>query len=208
MKTKEELTAAVIEKEWKMFQAVPNNGGKASCQEDFQTFQVMRSSQAASWSAAALESYLADLQAAELAGRNLLTEKYARMMESTWPAEYNRIKDMLPQVEIRAVELIRQIVSAVLKWELKLQEKYPHILNRGRPLFSRADAPGITSLETYLRGELATYSAKTLDLFLANIQQQQSAGINGSAITLADMMQRYGFNSLEEAEEKLKTRSR
>ena len=205
MNDREELSTAIIAKEWKMFQDVPNAGGKADCQEDFQTFQIMRYSQAASWSEAALESYLSDLKEAESAGRNLLSEKYARMMQSTWPSEYNRIKDLLPPVDSRAVELIEQIVPAVLKWEEELLGKYPHILKRGRPLFSREDAPGITSLETYLRGELATYSSKTLALYLANIQQQQSAGINGSAITLARMMDRYGFGSLEEANEKLKS---
>ena len=158
----------------------------------------------ASWSEATLESYLSDLKEAESAGRNLLTEKYARMMETTWPSEYNRIKNMLPQGDSGAIELIEQIIPMVLKWEEELLQKYPHILRKGRPLFSREDAPGITSLETYLRGELATYSPKTLALYLVNIQQQQSANINGSAITLADMMKRSGFDSLEEAEKKLK----
>jgi hypothetical protein len=207
MNIREELTAAIIDKEWKMFQDVPNMGGKASCQEDFNTFQIMRSSQAASWSEETLESYLSDLKEAESGSRNLLTEKYARMMETTWPSEYSRIKDMLPQVDPRAVELIEQIIPMVIKWEEELLEKYPHILKKGRPLLSREDSPGITSLETYLRGELATYSPKTLALYLANIQHQQSESVNGSAVTLAEMMKRYRFSSLEEANEILKARA-
>lgn len=78
------------------FQNVPNVGGKALCQEDFNTFQIMRASQAASWSEATLESYLDDLKVAEGANRNLLTEKYARMMQSKWPSEYARIEHLLP----------------------------------------------------------------------------------------------------------------
>jgi hypothetical protein len=204
--TREELSAAIIDTEWKIFQDVPNMGGKASCQEDFNTFQKMRSSQVASWSEATLKSYLSDLREAENEERNLFTEKYARMMQTTWPLEYERIKHMLPQVDPRANEYIEQIVQAVLKWEKELVEKYPYILKRGRPLSSHEDAPGITSINTYLRGELATYSLNTLALYLANVRQQQSEGINGSAITLADMMRQYGFRSLEEANEKLKTR--
>jgi hypothetical protein len=203
---KEKLTAAIIEKEWEMFRDVPNAGGKAACQEDFYTFQIMRSSQAASWSEATLESYLSDLKEAGGMGRNLLTEKYARMMQTTWTSEYNRIKDLLPVVDSRAIELIERIVPVVLTWEEELIKKFPHILKRGRPLFSREDAPGVTSFETYFRAELATYSPKTLALYQANILQQLSAGINGSEITLANMMHRYGFGSLEETNATLKGR--
>ena len=59
--TKEEIIAKIIAIEWKMFQDVPNIGGTAPCQEERQTFEIMRMSQAASWSEAALESYLDDL---------------------------------------------------------------------------------------------------------------------------------------------------
>jgi hypothetical protein len=207
MDTRERLTSAIIEREWTMFQAVPNEGGKAVCQEDLNTFRIMRASQAASWSEAALESYLNDLREAENSGRNLLTEKYARMMRSTWPDEYARIEHLLPPLDPRAAELIQEIITVVLKWEQELLEKYPHILKRGRPIFSTEDAPGITSLETYLKGELATYSLRTLELYLAHVRQLESEGANGSAITLANTVRQYGFNSLEEANERLKARS-
>jgi hypothetical protein len=61
-------------------------------------------------------------------------------------------------------------------------------------------------VETYLRGELATYSANTLRLYQANINEQVSQGINGSAITLAQMMAAYGYDSLEEADNKLNSK--
>lgn len=200
------MTAGIVEEELAMFQAVPNAGGKAPCQEDITTFRIMRSSQMASWSEAALESYLGDLKEAERSGRNLLTEKYARMMRSTWPAEYARIEHLLPAVDPGAPRLIDEIVGIVLKWERDLLEKYPDIVKRGRPIFSSEDAPGVTSLETYLRGELATYSVRTLALCLAHVRQQESENVNGSAIILAQTMKQYGFASLEEANEKLRPR--
>ena len=206
MDRREQLTAGIVEEELAMFQAVPNAGGKAPCQEDIRTFRIMRSSQMASWSEAALESYLGDLKEAERAGRNLLTEKYARMMRSTWPAEYARIEHLLPAVDPGAPRLIDEIVGIVLKWERDLLEKYPDIVKRGRPIFSSEDAPGVTSLETYLRGELATYSVRTLELCLAHVRQQESENVNGSAIILAQTMKQYGFASLEEANEKLRPR--
>lgn len=162
MMTRNRLVANIVELEWKMFQVVPNIGGKASCQDDFTTFRIMRSSQAASWSEGALESYLSDLKEAESSGRNLLTEKYARMMRSTSPSEYAHIEHMLPPVDPRAVELIEQALSIILEWEKELLEKYPYILGKGRPLFAKGDSGAVTSLETYLRGELATYSVRTL----------------------------------------------
>ena len=204
MDRREQLTAGIVDRELAMFQAVPNAGGKAPCQEDIRTFRIMRSSQMASWSEAALESYLQDLKEAEDAGRNLLTEKYARMMQSTWPEEYARIEPLLPKVDPRGLELAGEIVDIVLSWERELLERYPYIVRRGRPISSAEDSPGVTSLETYLRGELATYSVKTLELCLARVKDQRAEGVNGSAVILAQTMRQYGFASLEEANERLK----
>jgi hypothetical protein len=203
MDAREDLVSGIVEIEWKMFQNVPNIGGRAFCQDDFKTFQIMRSSQVASWSEETLESYLDDLRTAESSGKNLLTEKYARMMASTSPSEYAQIEHLLAPIDPEAIELIKQISSIVLGWEKELLEKYPNILRKGRPLFSSEDSPMVTSLETYLKGELETYSLRTLQLHLANMRRQRSENINGSAITLLDMMKRYGFNSLEEANQKL-----
>ncbi|MFC1817166.1 DUF4125 family protein, partial [Thermodesulfobacteriota bacterium] len=70
---KEDLVAKIVEIEWKMFQNVSNIGGTALCQQDPETFEIMRFSQAMSWSEAALESYLGDLTAAEKAKVSPLT---------------------------------------------------------------------------------------------------------------------------------------
>ena len=64
MEHKENLIKLVIDVEWSMFQNIENIDGRASCQEDPKTFKIMRSSQFESWSKAALESYLDDLQEA------------------------------------------------------------------------------------------------------------------------------------------------
>jgi len=204
--TREDMIDRIIEAEWKMFQDVPNIGGRAVCQDDLETFRIMRAGQSAGWSDATLESYLDDLNEAKRSGRNLLTDKYARMMRSTSPSEYARIEHLLPPVDPEAIELIEQIVRIVLEWEEDLLEKYPYIIKRGRPLSSREDSIGVTSMETYLRGELSTYSLRTLKLYLDHIQKEQSENVNGSAVTLLYMMKQYGFDSLEEANEKIGSR--
>lgn len=206
MDRKTQLVDAVVGSEWEMFRNVSNAGGKASCQESPETFGIMRAAQLANWSEAVLESYLHDLQDAGRGGRNLLTEKYARMMESTSPAEYARIAHRLPVIAPRALELIARIVPIVLDWEVALVGKYPNIMNRGRPIFSSQDGPRVTSLETYLKGELATYSIRTLELYLANVEQQLAEGTNGSEVILASTTKQYGYASLQEAEERLARR--
>jgi hypothetical protein len=204
--TREDMIDSIVEAEWKMFQDVPNIGGRAACQDDLKTFRIMRAGQSASWSDAMLESYLDDLNDAKRSGRNLLTEKYARMMRSTSPSEYARIEHLLQPIDPEAIELIEQIVKIVLEWEQELLEKYPYIVKRGRPLFSMEDSIGVTSMETYLRGELSTYSIRTLASYLDHIQKEQSENVNGSAITLLYMIKQYGYDSLEEANEKIGSR--
>jgi hypothetical protein len=202
--TKEEIIEEIIAVEWKMFQAVPNIGGAAPCQDERQTFEIMRASQAINWSEAALESYLNDLTEAERQGRNLMTEKYARMMKSTSPMEYARMEHLLPPVSPETLMLIERIAAIVLGWEEELFKKYPRLLEQGRPIHSTADALFVTSLETYLKGELATYSLRTLKLYEDHLMQQKLDKINGSEVTLAQTIKQYGFQSLEEANEKLK----
>jgi len=196
---KEETIKEILKIEEDMFTRVKNIGGRASCQDDLATFKIMRSSHFANWSKVALESYLQDLREAKEKGRNLLAEKYARMMESTAPLEYAQIKNLLPPLEPEVSSLIEKIVEIELAWQEELLKRYPHVVERGRPLYSSEDTPFITSLETYLRGELATYSPKTLTLYYQNCLEQKEKKINGAEIALAHMVKQYGYRSLEEA---------
>lgn len=204
MTTKKNLIDKIVDAEWQMFVDVPNIGGKASCQEDYKTFEVNRSSQLMGWSEATLASYLGDLIEAEKNGRNLMTEKYARMMQSTSPAEYAVIEHLIVPLDAEVSALVDKIVAIVLEWEEMLSKKYPYVLRRGRPLHSSDDTPFVTSMETYLRGELATYSAGTLRLYYENVLREKDQNVNGSEGILDHMMKQYGFESLEDANERLK----
>jgi hypothetical protein len=202
---KEELITKIIDAEWEMFHNVPNIGGTALCQEDRRTFEINRFAQAMSYSEAVLESYLNDLSEAKNINRNLMTEKYGRMMESTSPEEYAQLEHLLLPLDLEVPPQIEKIVRIVLKWEEELAGKYPDIARRGRPIYSSEDTLYTTSIETYLRGELATYSLRTLKLYYENILNQKSEVINGSEVILRNVMESYGFKSLREANEKLKT---
>lgn len=207
MPEKDELIARIVATEWRMFQDVQNEGGTAACQEDPQTFEIMRAAQAQGWSEAALASYLSDLERAEADGRNLMTEKYARMMQSTAPEEYAEMQHLLPPLDPAITPLIDSILQIVLAWEEELATQYPYLLQRGRPLRSSQDSPAATSLETYLRGELSTFSLKTIQLYLEHVQSLASQHINGSAITLESTIRRYGFQSLMQANDQIKAQS-
>ena len=61
---RDELIKQIIALEWKFFDKVPNEGGRAACQDDFRTFRMMRGSQYAAWSDEMLESYMDDLMRA------------------------------------------------------------------------------------------------------------------------------------------------
>ena len=93
-----QLTKKIIQKEWLQFTSVNNQGGRASCQDDRETFDIMRKSQFMAWNDQLLESYLHDLEQAENKEWSLLAEKYARMMVSTAPEEYEQIKEQRRQV--------------------------------------------------------------------------------------------------------------
>ena len=70
---KDAVVNDIISREWAMFQKTQNIGGRAACQDQFDTFYVNRYAQHSAWSAETLESYRNDLIAAEMAGRNLIT---------------------------------------------------------------------------------------------------------------------------------------
>jgi len=148
--SKEALIAKIIDLEWNMFHNVSNIGGKASCQENPETFKIMRHSQAVSWSEDTLESYLNDLSTAQENKRNLLTEKYARMMKYTSPLEYANIEHKLPSLDSEIPLLIDKIVKIVMGWEEELSVKFPNILKKGRPIYSTQDSMYVTSVETLI----------------------------------------------------------
>ena len=94
----EDLIKNLLDREWEMFTNVSNEGGRAACQDDRDTFDIMRKSQFSIWNRECLLSYLNDLEQARRSGRNLMTEKYGFMMADTAPNEFERIKNLLPEV--------------------------------------------------------------------------------------------------------------
>ena len=191
----------IVSKEWEMFQKVEGIGGRAGCQDQFPTFNIMRSSQFLAWDTGTLDCYLQDLNKARVSGRNLITEKYAYMMESTDPEYYRqKLQPHLPPVEQSKLLLIRRILELLILWDQEVSREFPKLSQRGRPLEAAADKSGITSVETYMGGELKTYSEETLRSLLNHLTAEKAQGGNVVRKILEFTTQQYGFASLEDAE--------
>ncbi len=202
--TLEEKKEALIETEWKAFQAVHNEGGRASCQDDPETFFLMRRSQFHAWPEDLADSYARDLRAAEAEGRNLLAEKYAWMMESTAPEQFERISGLLPELSEEKERLIGLIAGIQVPWMEEYASAYPALASGNRPIHAARDTEFSTSFETYLKGELHTYSEGTLLLYLDFIRGLEREGKNLSLLVMEATVRAYGYKSLEEAEERVR----
>jgi hypothetical protein len=203
----QQVVRAILDLEWEMFQEVRGLDGPAPCQQDRTTFEIMRSSQLLSWNQETADSYLEDLSRARVAGRNLMTEKYARMMESTSPCECRGIGAILPALDEAAARLVERLSDLSVRWMEQAAARYPLVSGRGRPVRAREDDRFTTSFETYNRGELATYSLKTLRLLEDHYLAMDAAGVNPAEVILDNTMKRYGFASLEDAEAALEARA-
>ena len=196
-----DLVEEVIRREWDQFQRTENEGGRASCQGNWPMFHQMRASQFMTWPEDLLRSYLDDLDEANRVGRNLVTEKYARMMASTAPDEYReRIEPFIPRLSDERIARQERVIAVQVAWARDFRGRYPRLGAAMRVLTTAEDTPEDTSFETYLRGELGTYSDRTMALYEAMVEDLQAAGRNLTEQTVANTVRLGGFADLEEAE--------
>ncbi len=200
---KAEYIDNIIQLEWKAFDKVLNKGGRASCQNNWSTFSIMRRSQYLTWPKELLESFYEDISTAEAVGRNLIMEKYARMMETTAPEEYQEIETQLPILEEDTKAIINQITAIQVSWMEDFASRYPKMAGQARRIHTSEDTLVNTSYETYLRGELSTYSPGTLLLYGRFITELYKQEKNLAKMIMEQTALLYGFDSLEDAEEKI-----
>ena len=197
---KEKLLEDIVRLEWPMFHLV-NGDTRADCQENYPVCEKMRRSQFSVWNEEALSAYREDLLAAEAEGRNLLRDKYINMMASTEPEHYELFRGELPPVSPEKERLVEEIWQIMLPQTVELRRRYPNVGKMGRPLRSADERNGYASVETYEKGELLTYSEKTLAALLACIRAREAEGVSFAARIQENGVLSMGYASMEEAEE-------
>lgn len=199
----QELVDKVVELEWKQFDRVKNEGGRADCQDDWNTFSIMRKSQYMAWDESLLTSYYNDIVEAENRGWNMIMEKYARMMASTAPDEYAKLKDKLPERSEERNNIAEAIIKIQVSWMEEFAKEYPKMAGNARSIHTSEDSAYNTSYETYLRGELGTYSEQTIGLYSAFIVSLYKAGKNLAYMIMDNTAKLYGYKDVQDAEKRL-----
>ena len=109
-------------------------------------------------------------------------------------------QDNFPVLTDEKKAIIDQIAQIQVKWMEEVAEKYPAMGARARRIHTYEDYAYDTSYETYLRGELGTYSDKMLELYAGFIVELYSQGRNLAYETMQNTARLYGYDSLESAE--------
>lgn len=201
-----DINQEIINIEYGMLDCIQNHEGRMPCQDDMQMFAAMRDSQLSAWSEELRESYLNDLHAARQEGRNLYDEKFGYMLELTNPAAYDGIRSMLPPRSLEKNWLIEWISKAQVVWQEALAALYPRLVGEERAIRRSETDPCADSFETYLFGELSTYSVETLRRYAAHVERLQKMGENLNEMILRNTVAIYGYGSLEAAEAHLSGR--
>jgi hypothetical protein len=173
---RKELLDNIIKFELDMFEQV-RTSEPSLCKDRPETFRVMRGMSHSVLSNRTLQSYLRDLQKAKAEGRNLLTEKYARMDNRIPPLKSNRLIDDIVKLESR--------------WMRQLSQKYP-----------RSFRSGSGSFELYLSSELETYSDETLKLYFGDVSRAEKEGRNLAEERYTKLSQQIGYSSINDMERK------
>ena len=177
------LFIKILDLEWDMFVQVKSTH-PVSCQSSPDKFRAIRKSVFEMWTVEMLSAYLKQLQKAEKQGRNLLTEKYARMDNLIPPLTDN--------------PLIGAIIEINDRWQHELHQRFPALFDR---CCRTTDPTGDGSnFSIYLSSELETYGDPVIDLYYENVKNAEDQGRNLSVEALLRLVQTSGYRDLEHAE--------
>ena len=161
----------------------------------------MRKSQYLTFTRPMLLQYLYDFQREYDRGHNLIEEKYGRMMESTAPEEYEQIKTHFPELSEEKKAIIEAVVAMQVGWMEEFERNFPVLAGNARSIHTAEDHLYNTSYETYLRGELGTYSDKMLELYGRYLVEYAKKGRNLTCDIMGHSVRMYGYRDLEDAEQ-------
>ena len=179
---RESVIDSIIDLEQDMFTAVNNRGGASRSQQRLKTFRLMRWMTRSVHALDYLESYLKDLQAAKEAGRNLMTEKYAKM------------EGLIPS---NVTAEISFVVDTEATWMDELKAKYP--------LCFSSQGQGF---KTYAASELQTLSPQSMELYSKEVKDALVAGRNLLQERYENLYRRLGYASLDLVEQEAENKAK
>jgi hypothetical protein len=125
------------------------------------------------------------------------------MMKSTNQEKYAMLEKDLPVIAGERDMLQEEIIKFQVAWMEEFAEKYPKMAGNARSIRTNEDNAFNTSYETYLRGEMSTYSENTFILYCGFITKLLKESRNLAMETMRNTAKLYGYDSLEDAERRI-----
>ena len=172
-------------------------------EEKEKTFMIMRKSQFELWPEELLYSYLDDLKRAEQNGWNLITEKYARILEYTDFVQYQYIEHMIPKVPKETEDIIDMIIVIQSLWMQQFEKQYPRLAEAAKSIEVYENEANDVSYEAMLKCELMTYSANTIMLYANMIISYKKRNVNYIRKMMEITCKYYNYTIIDEAERNL-----
>lgn len=193
----------IIKREYAFLDKVENIGGRANCQDNYEVFYIHRKAQYDNYNEETLSCFLQDLKQYEKINLNPMMLKYAYMMETSDPIYFNQIKDKLPTIDNQTKKIINELVAIELEMVEECNLKHPKFASISRDVNTTTDTNVSTSFETYLRGELSTYSPTTLVSYAKMIIDMKQHNINFILNIRNSSAIGFGYHSIDDAESKI-----
>ena len=110
------------------------------------------------------------------------------------------MKAHFPVLSEEKKQIIERIVEIQVKWMEEFAAEYPKLAGNARSIHTYEDHAFNTSYETYLRGELGTYSDKMLELYGRYIVEYAQKEKNLAKDIMEHSVLMYGYEGLDDAE--------
>lgn len=188
---------SIIKKEWNLFTTTQNKGGRSACQDEKGNFYASRIAYWSMYSEEIHHAYLIDLARASTAKQNLISHKYAYMMAYTSPQEFKELQPYLPPVSPQKNAIVNAIMKIYLTWEISVRKTNVSVNNLHRPLSKNENSNLQTSVETYMTGELMSYSENTLQKILSYFIYCLQHNINPLIIYLEKLTMFINYNDFK-----------
>ena len=166
----------LVQLEWVHFDTVQGMSGRAACQDDAVGFFVHRVAQYLSFPRESIMDVRDAVVAADAAGRNVIREKYARMMEATDPVAFARDWSGRLEAPSPVKRCVLDEIEGTLRSMLDIaQSELPATAQHVRGSITQ---PKLISSIGYYVCEIQSYSLSTLRCLRDGLRRQLSDHVN------------------------------